>query len=101
MSRIVRFEQIARAEFAEAIAWYEEQRPGLGRQFESEISTVLNSICHAPEHFRRVSASVRKARLRRFPSYSIYFTQATDLIAVVAVWHASRNPAVLGQRLKT
>ena len=41
MSREVIFDAEARLEFEEAVAWYEEQKPGLGDRFEGQIHATL------------------------------------------------------------
>ena|SRR5687768_18165608 len=100
MSRVVRFEAAARVEFDEAIEWYERKRPGLGREFDAEVNSVLDRISQQPEHFRFITRTVRKARVRRFP-YSIYFAESSNVIGVVAIFHGKRDPAVLRERLLT
>jgi len=40
------FHRAARAEFDEAHAWYEKQRPGLGEEFSERVHEVLNSIAN-------------------------------------------------------
>ena len=100
MSRKIIFKPSARLEFDEAIAWYERQLPGLGAKLEAEANSVLERIKENPERFPRVTANVRKARLKKFRFYSIYFTETPDWIGVVAVFHGKRNPQELWPRLK-
>jgi plasmid stabilization system protein ParE len=47
-----------------------------------------------------VRGRARIVRLRRFKKYAIYFAVKDDTFAVLAVFHASRNPGELEQRLK-
>ena len=49
MNLPVIFHRAARAEFDEAHAWYEKQRPGLGEEFSERVHEVLNSIATFPE----------------------------------------------------
>lgn len=100
MSRRVFFKLDARLEFDEAIAWYERQLPGLGSKLEAEVNAILERINENPERFPRVTPSVRKARLKKFRFYSIYFTETPKGIGVVAVFHGKRDPAELRWRLK-
>ena len=100
MSLSVIFKPAARWEFDEAVAWYENECPGLGREFKLEAKLALKRAWTNPEHFQRARGGARKIRLRRFKQYAIYFVVKDDVFAVLAVFHASRNPAELRQRLK-
>ena len=90
----------AKIEFFEAIAWYENQRPGLGREFAREVRQMLKRARLQPELFRKVRGRARKIRLKRFRFYSIYFAVKDDAFSVLAVFHGSRNPKDLDERLE-
>ncbi len=94
------FKPSAQAEFIEAIAWYENQQPGLGREFAAEVGEVLKRACAHPEYFRKVRGRARKIRLNRFSDYSIYFAVKADAFSVLAVFHGARNPGDLQRRLE-
>ncbi|MGA3266978.1 MAG: type II toxin-antitoxin system RelE/ParE family toxin [Verrucomicrobiota bacterium] len=101
MKREIIFASAAGLEFNEAILWYDDQQPGLGDEFEGEVTRVLEEIQEDPERFRLVGPTIRKARLlRRFRRYSIFFNIQPDHIGVVSVFDVSRNPDELRQRLK-
>ena len=48
MNLSVTFRRAARAEFIEAAAWYESQRPGLGVEFIAEIERCLDAAAERP-----------------------------------------------------
>ena len=100
MSLPVIFKPAARLEFEEAVAWYEGERPGLGRKFKLEVKLALKRAVANPGHFQRVRGRAQKIRLRRFKKYAIYFAVKDDVFAVLSVFHASRNPAELERRLE-
>jgi plasmid stabilization system protein ParE len=100
MSLPVIFKPAARLEFDEAVAWYENERPGLGREFKLEVKLALKRALANPEWFQNVRGRARKIRLRRFKKYAIYFAVKEDVFAVLSVFHASRDPAKLAQRLQ-
>jgi|SRR5690348_1174146 len=100
MSLPVIFKPAARLEFDEAVAWYENERPELGREFKLELKLTLKRALANPEHFQRVRGRARKIRLRRFKKYGIYFAIKDDVFAVLSVFHASRDPAKLERHLK-
>jgi len=99
MSLLVVFKSAALSEFEEAVAWYEAERPGLGKEFKLEVKRALYRAPANPGHFQRVRGRAQKIRLRRFKKYAIYFAIKDGTFAVLAVFHGSRNPAALRQRL--
>ena len=92
MSRKIEFRPAPRMELEEAVAWYERQRPGLGAELDVELHSVLEQIRNTPGRFAKVTSRVRKARLKRFRVYSIYFIESDAIIRVIAVWHGKRDP---------
>ena len=81
----------AEADLAEAFAWYEERRPGLGDRFLLSVEAVLAAIERYPESFPVVYAQVRRALLRRFP-YGVFYTVKESAVVVLAVFHCAREP---------
>ncbi|MGD0253762.1 MAG: type II toxin-antitoxin system RelE/ParE family toxin [Verrucomicrobiota bacterium] len=86
-------------DYLQALEWYEERRPGLGQEFDAELLALFERIKRNPELFQKETSVVRKARMPRF-KYRIYFAVEGDEIGVLAIWHPSRNPEALRQRLK-
>jgi toxin ParE1/3/4 len=100
MSLPVVFKPVAWLEFEEAVAWYEKEQPGLGREFKLEVKLALHRALANPEIFQRARGRARRIRVRRFKQYAIYFAFKDDVFAVLAVFHGARNPTELRQRLK-
>jgi plasmid stabilization system protein ParE len=100
MSRQIIFELEARLEFEDAVAWYDAQRPGLGDEFVAEIDAALLRILKHPGRFPLAGITVRKARVKVFESYSIYFSVERDFIGIVSVFHGAHDPAELRRRLR-
>ena len=88
----------AAAEFDEAIAGYEADREGLGREFRASIENHFQRIVENPGWFRKVRGEVRRLVVaRRFP-YVIHFRIEPDQIVILSVFHTSRNPEQLKYR---
>lgn len=98
MTPTVFFRRITRRKLDDAIAWYEEQRDGLGREFAAEIDRVIGELASDPSRYPKVFQNVRVARTRRFP-YSILFVTEDQRIVVLAVFHARRNPTEWSARV--
>jgi plasmid stabilization system protein ParE len=87
----------AERDLREALAWYEEQRPGLGRAFLVEVGGVLDRLSEHPHLAAIIHHDIRRALTRRFP-YGVFFVLENDAIVVLAVLHAKRDPARWRQR---
>ena len=75
-----------------AFEWYENERLGLGVEFLDELRATYNRIADGPLKYQELRGGIRRALLRRFP-YAVYFAIEGDAVVVVAVLHASRDPA--------
>lgn len=87
----------AEAEIAAAFRWYEEQHPGLGREFIEVISSCLDQVAANPGRFPRVHGIVRRALSKKFP-YAIFFIEDETTVVVLAAVHMVRNPEVWKRR---
>jgi plasmid stabilization system protein ParE len=75
-----------------AFEWYENEQPGLGVEFLDELRATYNRVADGPLKYQELRGCIRRALLRRFP-YVVYFAIEADIVVVVAVLHASRDPA--------
>lgn len=87
----------AKADVADALAWYQRRRIGLGEEFVEEISATYAAIEKQPLRFPVVIDDIRMAVVRRFP-YLIYFVTAPRGTSVIAVLHGHRDPQVWQRR---
>ena len=93
----IRLRPEAEQDLAEAAAWYEEQRQGLGQEFLDEVLTMFASVAETPWMYPNVHRNTRRAVIHRFP-FGIYFRIENTAIVVVAVMHGSRNPRLWKNR---
>ena len=88
---------VAKAELMEAYHWYENRSPGLGKEFRRTVVSRLAFIQRNPKLFPAVHNKVRKALVRRFP-FGIYYVIKREVIFVIAIYHASRDPNLWRER---
>lgn len=93
----------AELEAAEAAAWYDDCRVGLGDEFLSELSQAFANIAADPNALSRLESyhgtrDVRRCVLQRFPYLVVYACQPAELL-VVAVAHTRRRPLYWLERL--
>ena len=88
----------ARQDMAEATAWYEAQRAGLGAEFVAAIDAAVSRISRRPLGYRKIHGDLRIFLVRKFP-YAVYYLPADDTIAIYAVMHQRRAPAAWHERI--
>src|SRR5437763_16543298 len=81
----------ASAHIAEAFAWYERQRDGLGWELKAELDGVFRIVEHTPEAGPVAYRGLRRMLLNRFP-YALYYTLTPELIEIRALIHNRRHP---------
>lgn len=99
MSKIV-FDPEAKKEFLESVIYYEENRPGLGRQFKQTVESATSSIADHPLRYRTIRSPFKRYLLQKFP-FSIIYTIEPDHIYIVAIAHNRRKPEYWSDRPKS
>lgn len=87
----VTFAAAANDELVDAIRYYEDQSPGLGAAFLSEVRGAVSRIRALPFGWRSISPNSRRCLLHRFP-YGIIYQVREDRIRIIAVAHLHRKP---------
>ncbi len=103
--RRVRILEQAAVEAIEAAAWYEHERPRLGREFDRAVNAAIDLLedeIVPLANLPGVTGAGRTKRLllKRFP-YDIVVRELPEEIVVVAVAHQSRRPGYWRDRLRT
>jgi plasmid stabilization system protein ParE len=89
----------AERELERAVHWYNEQRPGLGRELLACVETAFDRIRRSPELHAVVYRGVRLTLVRRFP-YVVCYLFNGETVTVVAVFHGHRDPKVWRERIR-
>lgn len=102
--RRVRIHAAAAEEAAEAAAWYERERPGLGADFLRAVDAALDLL--EAEVLPLVTVpgvagtrGIKRLILRRFPFAVVVRESATELV-VIAIAHTARRPGYWRGRLR-
>ena len=88
----------AEQDVADAYAWYESRRPGLGEEFLGSVDACIEAIRRMPEMHAFAHETYRRALVRRFP-YAVFYEYAHGMVTVYCVFHTSRDPQKWRQRL--
>lgn len=85
-------------DIADAYAWYEGRRVGLGEEFLSSVDACVEGIRRHPEIYAAVHKDYRRVLIRRFP-YAVFYEHAGSKVIIYAVFHTAREPRKWRQRL--
>ncbi|MBN3909005.1 MAG: type II toxin-antitoxin system RelE/ParE family toxin [Nostoc sp. NMS1] len=86
------FHPLAEQELIDAVAYYEEQEPGLGLEYIGEIEHAVSFLIRYPEAGSKIQDSLRRLILPKFPYYLLYRILESDQIRILAVAHHKRKP---------
>ena len=81
----------AEADIAEAYQYYESCRENLGSDFVLCIEESISRIERNPRQYKTIYMNVHRALVRKFP-YGIYYVLIDELIVILGVLHARKNP---------
>ena len=93
MPRRVEVRERVHAETLSAALWYGDRFAGGGDAFIEALDAALDDLALYPESHTRVRGNVRRTHLRRFP-YLVFFRVRPEVVEVLLLIHAARNPQV-------
>jgi toxin ParE1/3/4 len=93
--RKVRIHEAASQEAIEAAAWYEDQRPGLGADFQRAIDIALDLLEEdivplLPVPLSAHARGVKRLILKRFPFDIVVVERPTEILVIAFAHHAKR-----------
>jgi plasmid stabilization system protein ParE len=97
MTRPVRLDPLAEAELQDAIAWYDDEQPGLGMRFWDAVDGALEKlstspvVASTPVPDMPADVPARRVFIPPFP-YQVVFVEWRDECRVVAIAHFAREP---------
>ena len=97
MSR-VRFSEFANNELIDACDWYEQQQPGLGLRFRSDVREAIRRIALSPLLFPVELDEVHRYVMNRFP-YTLRYVLRGEEVWIMTVSHQHRSPDYWVERI--
>lgn len=92
------FHPEAESEYLSQVAYYEEQRPGLGALFVSQFETAMNYICSNPYSHKQIGEGIHLVSMKIFP-FNILYRVAEETVQILAMAHKRRRPGYWLSRL--
>ncbi len=99
MTYRVEFTEEARLDAQETWFWYENQKVGLGNEFLLSLEATLYTIERNPLHYQQLYNEVRIVPAKKIPIQSRFFLNG-NIIGIIGVLHARRNPTIWLSRTK-
>lgn len=90
---------VAQTDVANAIAYYNSEKPGLGGEFATEVRKTIERILQYPKAWALVSQRTRRCQVNRFP-YGVFYSLKKDIVVVSAILHNHREPRTWQTRLE-
>jgi len=88
----LRISEAARIDLQESSFWYDEQKAGLGKEFQTEVFTTLKYIQRTPLIYAiRFSGKFHFAKVNRFPFLIVYEIE-NSVVIINAIFHTSKKP---------
>ena len=87
----LRFHKEVQGDLSIASDWYERRSEGLGRRLLMSVYQLATYIADKPHIYQVAYKDYRRAIVRPFP-YLMYYCIRIDIVIVVGVFHAARNP---------
>ena len=87
----IEFDEIAEIEFRNAYVWYENQRLGLGLEFENCVEAAIDQLLKFPKFGGLITEETRRILVRRFP-YGIFYKINGELIEIIGIRHFRQKP---------
>lgn len=86
----IRLTPTAIKDLENALAYFDEQRNGLGNEFLAEFVKVVTPLLDFPELYPSVRGNIRRGLIRRF-RYIFTYTIQGDSIVIARLLHGKRN----------
>jgi toxin ParE1/3/4 len=98
MSFAVKKLRLTEEDALEAALWYDEREPGSGEEFLKEVDNAVRSLARDALLHRIRFHEMRRAPVRRFKYYGVYYTVMGQVVWIIAIYHGRRHPKHLEER---
>ncbi len=96
--KLFQIHRLARAEWDQAIAYYEKQQAGLGVDFQTEVDDTLDRIQQNPGLGAPYKNTEYRVLLVHRFRYAVVNLETDDAISVMAIAHQRRRPGYWSRR---
>ena len=92
------FNEAARVEHLEHVAYYEACQIGLGARYLAAFDAAMGKVCSAPDRYRvEFPPNIRRCRVPGFPYNILYRLAGADVEVLVVAPHRRRPGYWLGR----
>jgi hypothetical protein len=94
-----RWTEKSKTELAEAVEYYNFQRPGLGYEFAVQLGIGISKVLDAPRSWLEIDRGIRRHLIDRFPYALVYHLPHPNVVEIISVFHLHRKPESWRQNL--
>jgi plasmid stabilization system protein ParE len=76
----------------QALTWYADIGPALGKRFAQAVQHTFNRALNQPAQFKIAIPPFRRLLVPHFP-YEIFYAYDDDKLVVYSVFHTAQDPA--------
>jgi len=87
----IRLRPEATDDIGKAVAWCEDQRPGLDVEFLLELDAAIERAATSPQSYALQHLGARRVLIQRF-LYNVHFYVEPDAVEIFGVLHQQRIP---------
>ncbi|RLA74372.1 MAG: hypothetical protein DRG78_21395 [Epsilonproteobacteria bacterium] len=87
----IRFSQLSKSDYAEAIKYYKSESVDLSIRFKNDIKQSVNRIQSFPNLYPKINDRVQKCVVSKFP-YTVFYTIFKNIIYILAIANHYKNP---------
>jgi toxin ParE1/3/4 len=98
MKFVVKTLPLAEQDALDAALWYDEREQSLGDDFLDEVDSAVERLSRDALIHRIRFADVRRASIRRFKFYGVYYVVHEQEVWIIAIQHDRRHPRHLQPR---
>lgn len=88
----VEYHPLTVSDLNNAVAYYNQQRAGLGDELRSEIYAAVARVCLNPSQYAVVDHGIRRCLLHRFPYAVLFRLIGEETVRVLVIRHHRRHP---------
>lgn len=95
----LRYHIDVRSDVRNAKTWYKRQAIGLEKRFALAVKQGIDRIAQQPQLYQKKYHEIRVLHTEVFPFGIYFYWDASTTITILGIFHHSRNPQALLDRL--
>ncbi len=97
----IKIDSVAISDIRDIARWYEEQKEGLGKRFQSIVKEQIDDLGNNPQIYAIRYKEIRCMLIRKFPfMVHFYINHQIYTVEILAVIGTDRNPKIWEEKTR-